>query len=111
MPFLQCFGCRTRRNTQVDKKTFRILSKASALIARLNKQFGDSTVNPNTIPQSTQVDDPLVSSTNLPKLKDRLARFENYRSNTPPNTRKYKKIQKNYNILQQKICDIEENEM
>jgi hypothetical protein len=122
MPFLQCFGCRTRR-----EMTGRIIDKAQALIVRIDKEFGHSIIGLNQGPQSTPGHDDYRSiqfqlptrsdidqtdfhstelMTRLTQLQNRLSRFEKYLKNTPANTPKYNRLQVQHKYVQRQIRQV-----
>ncbi len=127
MSVLQCFGCRTGRQTAQDSSS-KLIRKAQVMIARIGKQF-NLPVNvlnevTQTIPEhddypSTQSEFQMKSnigqadfdSAELMKrrtlLQDRQGRFEKTLLDTPPNTPKYNGIQGQSIFVQRQIRELE----
>jgi hypothetical protein len=127
MSVLQCFGCRTRRQTAQDSSS-KLIRKARILIARIGEQFNLSVNFLNEVPQSIPEHDDYPStkselqmmsnigqanfnSAELMKrrtlLQDRQGRFEKTLLDTPPNTPKYNGIQAQSRFVQRQIRELQ----
>jgi hypothetical protein len=127
MSVLQCFGCRTRRQTAQGSSSI-LIRKAKVLIGRIGKQFNLSVNVSNEVPQTIPKHDDYPSTKSelqmmsnigqadldsaelmkrLTRLQNRLCRFEKTLCNTPPNTPNYNTIQPLCKFVQRQIRGLE----
>jgi hypothetical protein len=110
-----------------NETTLRHINKGKVFIAQIDKQFDNSAIGLNKVPQSIPKHDdypstkfklPTTSNIDqvdfdsaelmirLNRLNNRLFRFEKYLRNTPVNTQQYKNLQAYYQYVRRQIREV-----
>ncbi len=127
MSVLQCFGCRTRRQTAQESSS-KLIRKATVLIARIGEQFNLPFNVLNEVPQTIPEHDDYPSTksefqmkSNIGQadfnsaelmnrrtlLQDRHDRFKKTLRETPRNTPKYNTIQAQRRFVRRQIRELQ----